>query len=183
MTGGPRFLIVDGYTGAARAELAAGGASVAGDLYAAMIGQVQPGVADRIVDTIDMERILHHRVTDAVAAARAGEVAHQHDLRAVELHARRAGRDRGVEIEVLADLLRLRHVDLAQRQRDAEAAHRAARIEPRRLFERSDRGLVVEPEREDHPLVEILLGQGRARLDRVLLRSQVLEQLGRRRCL
>ncbi len=43
MTGGPRFLVVDGYRGAARAELAAGGAAVAGDLYAAMIGQVQPG--------------------------------------------------------------------------------------------------------------------------------------------
>ena len=42
MTGGPRFLVVDGYTSAARAELAAGGASVAGDLYAAMIGNVLP---------------------------------------------------------------------------------------------------------------------------------------------
>ena len=43
MTGGPRFLIVDGYTSAARAELAAGGASVAGDLYAAMIGRIVAG--------------------------------------------------------------------------------------------------------------------------------------------
>ena len=49
MTGGPRFLIVDGYTGAARAELAAGGASVAGDLYAAMIGQVVAGARCDVV--------------------------------------------------------------------------------------------------------------------------------------
>ena len=53
MTGGPRFLVVDGYTGAARAELAAGGASVAGDLYAAMIGKVQPGARCDIVFPCD----------------------------------------------------------------------------------------------------------------------------------
>ncbi len=49
MTAAPRFLIVDGYTSAARAELAAGGAAVAGDLYAAMIGNVLPGARCDVV--------------------------------------------------------------------------------------------------------------------------------------
>ena len=43
MTGAPKFLVVDGYTKKARDELAAGGAAVAGELYAAMLGDVSPG--------------------------------------------------------------------------------------------------------------------------------------------
>ena len=43
MTGAPKFLVVDGYTKKARDELAAGGAAIAGELYAAMLKDVQPG--------------------------------------------------------------------------------------------------------------------------------------------
>jgi|TARA_Y100000294_G_scaffold115222_1_gene106919 GMP synthase (glutamine-hydrolysing) len=43
MTGAPRFLVVDGYTKKARDELAAGGAAVAGELYAAMLSGESPG--------------------------------------------------------------------------------------------------------------------------------------------
>jgi GMP synthase (glutamine-hydrolysing) len=39
----PRLLVVDGYTKAGRSELAAGGASLAGDLYAAMLKRAAPG--------------------------------------------------------------------------------------------------------------------------------------------
>ena len=43
MTGAPKFLVVDGYTKKARDELAAGSAGIAGELYAAMLKDVQPG--------------------------------------------------------------------------------------------------------------------------------------------
>ena len=43
MTGAPKFLVVDGYTKIARDALAAGGAAIAGELYAAMLKEVQPG--------------------------------------------------------------------------------------------------------------------------------------------
>jgi len=59
-------------------------------------------------------------VADAVAAAGAGAVAEQDDLRLRQLDAGGARGDRGVEIEVPADFLRLRHGDFAQRDRDAE---------------------------------------------------------------
>ncbi len=42
MSSAPKFLVVDGYTRAAREELAAGGASVAGELYAEMLKQASP---------------------------------------------------------------------------------------------------------------------------------------------
>lgn len=42
MTLAPRFLVIDGYTRAARDELRAGGASVAGELYAAMLRRIVP---------------------------------------------------------------------------------------------------------------------------------------------
>ena len=42
MTLAPRFLVIDGYTRAARDELKAGGASVAGDLYAGMLRRILP---------------------------------------------------------------------------------------------------------------------------------------------
>jgi len=45
----PRFLVVDGYTKKARDELAAGGAAVAGELYAAMLEAESPGAESDIV--------------------------------------------------------------------------------------------------------------------------------------
>ncbi len=45
----PRFLVVDGYAKAGRAELAAGGASMAGELYAAMLRRFVPKAE---VDTV-----------------------------------------------------------------------------------------------------------------------------------
>ncbi len=49
MSGDPRFLVVDGYTKAAREELVAGGASIAADLYAAMLRRFVPNAP---VDTL-----------------------------------------------------------------------------------------------------------------------------------
>ncbi len=49
MTDAPKFLVVDGYTKSARDELAAGGASVAGELYARMLKDVSPGAHSDIV--------------------------------------------------------------------------------------------------------------------------------------
>jgi len=43
MSGAPKFLVVDGYAKSARDELAAGGATVAGELYAAMLKDVSKG--------------------------------------------------------------------------------------------------------------------------------------------
>ncbi len=43
MSAAPKFLVVDGYAKKARDELAAGGAAVAGDLYAEMLTGVSPG--------------------------------------------------------------------------------------------------------------------------------------------
>ena len=43
MSNTPRFLVVDGYLKAAREELAAGGAAVAGELYVDMLKQASPG--------------------------------------------------------------------------------------------------------------------------------------------
>ena len=49
MSAAPKILIVDGYAKKARDELAAGGAAVAGDLYAAMLAGVSPGCLCDIV--------------------------------------------------------------------------------------------------------------------------------------
>ena len=62
--------------------------------------QFEAGVADDVVDAVDVERVLHHRMADAIAAAGAGLVAEQHDLRLRQLDARGAGGDRGIEVEV-----------------------------------------------------------------------------------
>ena len=43
MSDAPKFLVVDGYAKKARDELAAGGAAVAGDLYAGMLANLSPG--------------------------------------------------------------------------------------------------------------------------------------------
>ena len=83
-------------------------------------GQLQPGIADGVVYAVDVERVAHDRMADPIAAAGPRFVAEQHDLRLRELHARGAGRDRGVELEVSADLLGARHLDLAERDRDPE---------------------------------------------------------------
>ncbi len=49
MSAEPRFLVVDGYSREGREELAAGGASVAADLYAAMLLRVVPNaVVDKV---------------------------------------------------------------------------------------------------------------------------------------
>ena len=45
MSAEPRFLVVDGYAKAGREELSAGGASMAGDLYSAMLRRYAPGAA------------------------------------------------------------------------------------------------------------------------------------------
>ncbi len=55
MSGEPRFLVVDGYSKEGRAELAAAGASMAGDLYAAMLRRFAPGAAVDIVFPADSE--------------------------------------------------------------------------------------------------------------------------------
>ncbi len=49
MSADPRFLVVDGYLKSSRDELVAGGASMAGDLYAAMLRRFAPGAH---VDTV-----------------------------------------------------------------------------------------------------------------------------------
>ncbi len=49
----PRFLVVDGYLKKSRDELAAGGAGVAGDLYAAMLEKASPGSSCDIIYPCD----------------------------------------------------------------------------------------------------------------------------------
>jgi GMP synthase (glutamine-hydrolysing) len=53
MSAEPRFLVVDGYAKAGREELSAGGASMAGDLYSAMLRRYAPGAAVDIVYPAD----------------------------------------------------------------------------------------------------------------------------------
>ena len=53
MTGDPRFLVVDGYAKSAREELVAGGASIAADLYAAMLRRFVPRAAIDILFASD----------------------------------------------------------------------------------------------------------------------------------
>ena len=55
MSADPRFLVVDGYSKAGRDELAAGGAAMAGDLYAAMLRRFAPGAAVDIVFPADSD--------------------------------------------------------------------------------------------------------------------------------
>src|SRR5262245_66470979 len=57
---------------------------------------------------------------NAIAPAGTGSVAEQDDLRLRELDPRRARGNRGVKVEIFADLLGARHRDLAKRDRDAE---------------------------------------------------------------
>ena len=53
MAGEVRFLVIDGYNRAARDELRAGGASAAGDLYAAMLKKCMPGAAVDVIHPAD----------------------------------------------------------------------------------------------------------------------------------
>src|SRR6478736_8714567 len=54
------------------------------------LGQGKAGVADRFIDAIDIECVLHHGMTDSVTATGAGPVAKKHDLRLCQLDTRRA---------------------------------------------------------------------------------------------
>src|SRR5262245_58790572 len=58
--------------------------------------EIEAGIAHGVIDAVDIERVAHHRVPDAIAAAGTGSVAEQDDLRLRELDPRRARRNRGV---------------------------------------------------------------------------------------
>ena len=60
MVGEPRILVVDGYKKQAREELAAGGATPAGPLYAAMLKRCHPGCAVDVVYPADPDSPLPH---------------------------------------------------------------------------------------------------------------------------
>src|SRR5260370_11449990 len=77
--------------------------------------QIKAGIADGVVDAVDIERIAHHRMADAIVAAGTGSVAEQNDLRLRELDPRGARRNRRVKIELFADLFGARPRDLAAR--------------------------------------------------------------------
>ena len=82
--------------------------------------QFKAGIANGVIDAVDIERVLHHRMADAIAAAGARLVAEQDDLRLGQLDARRARGDGRIEIEIVADVFSLRHRDFAKRYGDAE---------------------------------------------------------------
>src|SRR6516165_1997690 len=77
--------------------------------------QIKAGIADGVVDAVDIERVTHHRMADAIAAAGTGSVAEQYDLRLRELDSRGARRNGGVKVEIFADLFCARHRHLAER--------------------------------------------------------------------
>src|SRR5262249_43891428 len=54
------------------------------------IRKAQAGITNCVINTVDVERILHHAMANSVAATRASLVAKQNDLRLVEFNARRA---------------------------------------------------------------------------------------------
>src|SRR5262245_41372614 len=89
-------------------------------LRAGPVRELEPGIAYGPIDAVDVERVLHDAMTDAVAAARARPVAHEHDLRLDQLYARGARRNRREEVEVLADLIGARHWQLSQGHGDPE---------------------------------------------------------------
>ena len=60
MVGEPRILVVDGYKKPAREELAAGGATPAGPLYAAMLTRCHPGCTVDVVYPADPDSSLPH---------------------------------------------------------------------------------------------------------------------------
>ena len=62
-----------------------------------------------------------------------------------------------------------------ERQCDSPVGHGRLRIEPRRLFERIDRFLMIERKDQSQPLVEILLRFGHGRGDGMVQVPQVIE--------
>jgi hypothetical protein len=60
---------------------------VAEILGARPVRQGQSRRTDRVVDPVDIERVLHNGVPDPEVTGRALAVADEHDLRAIELHA------------------------------------------------------------------------------------------------
>ncbi len=58
MSNDPRILVVDGYLKKSRDELAAGGASFAGDLYVAMLEEASPGASCGIIYPSDAGAVL-----------------------------------------------------------------------------------------------------------------------------
>src|SRR6516164_3654692 len=52
--------------------------------------QIKAGIADGVIDAVDIERIAHHRMPDTIAPAGPGPVAEKHDLRLRELDPRGA---------------------------------------------------------------------------------------------
>ena len=84
------------------------------------IGQVQARIPDGGVDCLDVEGIAHDGVADPEPPARTGAVAHEDDLRGVELDARRAGGDGRIQPEIPADVLCLDVGDLAEGDGDTE---------------------------------------------------------------
>ena len=83
-------------------------------------GRSRPAVFDRLPDAVGVQRVLHHRVTDAVPAADPAGVADHDHLRLVQLDPRRAGGDRRIQRPVVHDVGIGRHLDLAERHRHAE---------------------------------------------------------------
>ena len=72
-----RFLIIDGYHKAGRDELAAGGASAAGDLYSRMLQKCLPGAAcEPLIHKALSERFPHALSGDAGRRLRPRE--HEH---------------------------------------------------------------------------------------------------------
>src|SRR5262249_30190095 len=59
--------------------------------------QIEAGLAHGVIDAIDIERVAHHRMPDAIAAAGTRSVTEQDDLRLRELDPRGARRDGGVK--------------------------------------------------------------------------------------
>src|SRR5699024_7388714 len=62
--------------------------------------QLEARVADRIPNAVRVHGIVHHRMADAVVAAHATGIADDDDLGAVQLNARGARRDRGVQVAI-----------------------------------------------------------------------------------
>ena len=92
------------------------------------LGQVEPGVLDGRPDAVGVEGIAHDRVADAVATADPLGVADHHDLRLVELDTGRAGGHRREQRPVVHHVGVGRHLDLAERDGDAEAGRAVGQV-------------------------------------------------------
>jgi hypothetical protein len=60
----------------------------------------QSGIANCLVDSIDIEGVFHHRMADPVTAAGTGSVPQQNDLRLRQFNSGRARGDRRVEVKI-----------------------------------------------------------------------------------